>query len=336
VNELHVKEGKKMKILVTGGAGFIGSHLVDAHIREGHFVLVLDNLIEGRLENIQAQITKKKCKFIRGDIRDPKLMLETLESVDMIYHFAADPDVRSSVTKPMVSYDHNMNGTMNVLEYARKYQINKIIFASSGGTVYGEVNPEKFPVGEDIPLLPISPYGASKAAAEMYFSAYANAYGIKIASVRYANIFGDRSIHGVGYDFFMHLKENPKMLTILGDGTQQKSYLYISDCIAATMLVGNFIDKQKRWYEYYNVGSEEWNTVKEIAALYEKELNLSNVIHKFTGGDRGWVGDVAKMLTSIEKIKSLGYLPKISFEQGVHLYCEWMKKNYDLILKMKK
>jgi UDP-glucose 4-epimerase len=315
-----------MKILVTGGAGFIGSHLVDLLISHGHYVVVLDSLIAGHIENIQPQIDAKKAELIKGDIRDTKLMLETLAPVDMIYHMAADPDVKNSVPTPMVSYDHNMNGTMNVLEYARKHGIKKIIFASSGGTVYGEVDESKFPITEDFPLNPISPYGASKAAAEMYFAAYASAYGMKIASVRYANIFGARSTHGVGYDFFHRLLDNPKELTILGDGSQQKSYLYVSDCVEATMMVGDNLDKQKNCYEAFNVGSDEWNDVKEIASLYEKELGLKNVKHVFTGGNRGWVGDVARVLTSIEKIKKIGYTPKLSFAQGVHLYCNWLKE----------
>ncbi len=243
----------------------------------------------------------------------------------MVYHLAADPDVRSSVPNPMVSYDHNMNGTMNILEYMRKHGINKMVFASSGGTVYGDVN--KFPVSEDFLLMPISPYGASKAAAEMYLSAYANAYEMKMASVRYANIFGERSRHGVGWDFYHKLTEEPNELTILGDGMQQKSYLHVSDCVDATVLVGNSLDSQEKWYEYYNVGSDDWFTVKEIARIYEKTLGLDNVEHKFTGGARGWTGDVAKMLLDLDKIKKLGYSPKISFEEAVKRYCEWIKRS---------
>ena len=312
-----------MKILITGGAGFIGSHLVDYLIAQSHSIVVLDSLIEGHLETIQPQIDAGKCKFIKGDIRDKTLMLEKLEATDMIYHWAADPDVRASVPNPMVSYDHNMNGTLNVLEYARKHNIKKIMFASSGGTVYGDV--EIFPVVENSPLRPISPYGASKAAAEMYLSAYANAYEIKIGVVRYANIFGERSMHGVGFDFFNKLNCDGSELTILGDGMQQKSYLHVSDCVKATVLVGDSLDAQEKWYEYYNVGSEEWHTVKQIAAMYEAELGLTSVEHKFTGGARGWVGDVAKMLLSIEKINKLGYIPQVSFKEGVHLYCDWLK-----------
>lgn len=313
-----------MKILVTGGAGFIGSHIVDYLIACNHFVIVVDSLIEGRIENIETQINAGKCDFIKGDIRDQDLMLNKLPIVDMVYHVAADPDVRASVPNPMRSYDHNMNGTMNVLEYVRTKGIKKMLFTSSGGTVYGDV--DKFPMTEDLLLKPISPYGASKAAAEMYLSAYANAYEIKIATVRYANIFGDRSLHGVGFDFFMKLRENPNELEILGDGTQQKSYMYVSDCVAATVCVGDSLDSQQKWYDFYNVGADDWHDVKEIAAMYEKEMGLTNVKHVFTGGSRGWVGDVAKMLISNQKLYSLGFKPQVSFAEGTRRYINWMKE----------
>ena len=314
------------RILVTGGAGFIGSHLVDALIRNGHNVIVIDNLVEGHLENIQNHIDSGKCQFIKEDILNLEFMLEKLPKIDIIYHFAADPDVRLSVPNPLNSFKQNVQGTLNVLEYARKNNINKIIFASSGGTVYGDV--DVFPITEEFAFKPISPYGASKAAAEMYLSAYASSYHIKSASLRFANIIGERSLHGIGYDFFNHLNENPNILNILGDGTQKKSYLHVSDTIEAVLLIANNLDNQKKWYDFYNLGSEDWFTVNEIADIYEKELNLSNVKHTYTGGSKGgWVGDVAKMILSIDKIKKIGFLPKVSFEEAIHRYCEWLRKN---------
>ena len=312
-------------ILVTGGAGFIGSHLVDALIDLGHHIIIVDNLIEGRLDNIQTHIDAGVCDFLQGDIRDVDFCQHEIPSVAMIYHFAADPDVRKSVPNPTVSYDHNMNGTLNILEYARLHNVKKMVFASSGGTVYGES--DIFPLKETFVLHPISPYGASKAAAEMYLAAYAHSYQMKIAAVRFANIFGERSRHGVGYDFFHHLHENPAELTILGDGTQQKSYLHVSDAVHATILAGEHLDAQSQWYDYYNVGSEDWFTVNDIAGLYEQEIGLENVKHAFTGGKKGWEGDVAKMILSIEKIKEIGFTPQISFQEGVHRYCEWLKKD---------
>ncbi len=313
-----------MKILVTGGAGFIASHLVDELARKGHTIIVVDSLIEGHLSNIQSVIDSSVCKFIQADIRDKTFMLEKLSPVELVYHFAADPDVRNSVPNPMSSYDHNMNGTITVLEYMRKHNIKRMVFASSGGTVYGEV--ETQPIYENVPFSPISPYGASKAAAEMYLSAYAHAYQMKIASVRFANIFGERSLHGVGWDFYHHLRENPRELTILGDGTQQKSYLHVSDTINAVLLVADNLLKQTRAFEYFNVGSESWYSVDEIAAIFEKEMGLDNVTHHYTGGSKGWVGDVARMLLSIEKLEKLGYKPQVPYPEGVHRYVSWMEQ----------
>ncbi|QEE16204.2 NAD-dependent epimerase/dehydratase family protein [Promethearchaeum syntrophicum] len=317
--------GNNQKVLVTGGAGFIGSHLVDALINNGHFVIVLDNLIEGHLENIQNHIDSGKCQFKKEDILNLEFLLEKLPKVDVIYHFAADPDVRLSVPNPLNSFKQNVQGTLNVLEYARKYKINKFIFASSGGTVYGDVN--SFPMTEKLVLNPISPYGASKVAGEMYLAAYASSYHIKSASVRFANIFGERSLHGVGYDFFNHLNENPTILKILGDGTQKKSYLHVSDAINGVLLVSENLNNQESWYDFFNLGSEDWFTVNEIANIYEKELNLFNVKHSYSGGSKGWVGDVAQMMLSIDKVKKIGFLPKVSFVEGVHRYCEWLKNN---------
>ncbi len=314
-----------MHILITGGAGFIGSHLVDALIAQQNKLIVIDSLISGNRENLKPHLDTGACQFIQGDIRDKKTM-DSLPSVEMVYHFAADPDVRTSVPNPMVSYDHNMTGTMNVLEYCRNHEIKYLVFASSGGTVYGES--EIFPLREPFPLHPISPYGASKAAAEMYLSAYAFSYSMKIASVRFANIFGERSQHGVGYDFYMKLRENPKQLTILWDGLQQKSYLHVADAVRGVLLVGQSLLMQRTPYEVYNIGAEDWYTVIEIAEIYEQQLNLTKVQHTFTGGDRGWVGDVAKSLLAIDKLKQLGFSPQISFREGVHRYCQWLDKQH--------
>ncbi|MBD3352994.1 MAG: NAD-dependent epimerase/dehydratase family protein [Candidatus Lokiarchaeota archaeon] len=315
---------QKQKILVTGGAGFIGSHLVDKLIEFENQVTVIDSLVSGNQEFIQDQITSGKCIFIKGDIRNSEIFNDISGEVDYIFHLAADPDVKTSVSKPVLSFEHNVRGTLNVLEYARVNKPKGFIFASSGGTLYGDV--DKFPITEESLLQPISPYGASKAAGEIYIGAYANAYNFKAVSGRYANIFGERSMHGVSFDFYHKLKKNPKELTILGNGMQKKSYLHVSDCVNATILIGDNLNKQKKWYDYYNIGSEEWFTVKELASVIESQMGLENVKHKFTGGEKGWVGDVHKLLLSIEKIKEIGWSPKISFEEAMHRYVEYLEK----------
>lgn len=315
---------KDSKVLVTGGAGFIGSHLVDKLMKLNNSIIVLDSLISSTEEYLKPYFNSNRFQFIKGDLRDDSIFKNFEESIDYIFHLAADPDVKTSVKNPVNSFNHNVKGTLTLLEFARKKRIKGFIFASSGGTLYGDV--ETFPIKETDLLKPISPYGASKATGEMYIAAYANAYEFKAVSGRYANIFGERSSHGVSFDFYHKLKKNSKELTILGDGMQQKSYLHVSDCIDATILIGDNLQNQEKWYDYYNIGSTEWYTVKELAAIIENEMDLKNVSHKFTGGKKGWVGDVNKMLLSIEKINKLGWKPKISFQESIHRYIEWLKK----------
>ncbi|MBN2157322.1 MAG: NAD-dependent epimerase/dehydratase family protein [Candidatus Lokiarchaeota archaeon] len=310
-------------ILVTGGAGFIGSHVVDKLVEANNKVIVIDNLISSSTTYLELHIQSKLITFIKGDIRDTSVFKNIDESLDYIYHFAADPNVRESVLAPLNSFDHNMQGTINILEFARRKQVKGFIFASSGGTLYGDV--ESFPIKESDLLKPISPYGASKAACEMYVSAYAYSYNFKAVSLRYANIFGERSNHGVTYEFFHRLKENPNELEILGDGQQKKSYLHVSDCVEASLVIADNLNTQSKKYDYFNVGSEDWITVNDLAELLEKIMGLSNVMHTFTGGQKGWVGDVHLLLLSIQKLKALGWKPKLTFEDGLRKYVNWME-----------
>lgn len=312
------------RILLTGGAGFIGSHILDFLMSHGSNVTVLDNLVSSTTKYLEQYFENNKFKFVKGDILEYSLVNDlTSKDIDMIIHMAADPNVKTSVENPIDNFKINVRGTLNLLEAMRKNDVPTFVFASSGGTLYGDV--EKFPISEDCALRPISPYGASKAACEVYLSAYAGAYGFSIISLRYANIFGPRSNHGVMYDFFFKLKANPKELVILGDGNQKKSYLYISDTVDASMMLSENI---KKGYDAYNIGSEEWLTVNEIANIIVDELGLSNVTYKYTGGVRGWPGDVTKILLDINKLKKMGWSPRISTEKGIRLYIRWLIKEY--------
>ncbi len=306
-------------VLVTGGAGFIGSHLVDVLLRLGYKVRVVDNLSSGYVENIKYYFKNPMFEFIKGDLKDMRVCTEAVKNAKTVFHLAANPEVRVSVTEPKIHFNENVVVTFNLLEACRREgEVEKFIFASSS-TVYGDA--EVFPTPENHILKPISVYGASKAACESLICSYAYLYGFKAAAIRYANIVGPKLRHGVIYDFLMKLRKNPKKLGVLGDGTQRKSYLHISDAIEATLLITN---KLKEKFETYNVGNEDWITVKEIAEIVSSVLGLKPKI-VFTGGTpdgRGWPGDVKFMLLSIDKVKRLGWKPKYSSREAVRLTAE--------------
>ena len=316
-----------VKVLVTGGAGFIGSHLVDSLLKLGYEVRVVDNLSSGFIENLKQHFSKPCFEFIKGDLKDKEVCKKAVEDIEVVFHLAANPEVKVSVTEPKIHFNENVLVTFNLLETCRQEgSIRKFIFASSS-TVYGDA--EVFPTPEEHVLKPISVYGASKAACEALICSYAYLYGFKAAAVRYANIVGPRLRHGVIYDFIMKLKRNPNVLEVLGDGTQRKSYLYISDAIEATLLI---TDKLKENFEAYNVGNEDWVTVSEIAQIVSSVLGLKPKI-VFTGGTpdgRGWPGDVKFMLLSIEKIKRLGWKPKYSSREAIKLTAEALARELSM------
>ncbi len=303
-----------MRILVTGGAGFIGSHIVDRLISSGNEVIVYDNLSSGKLEFLEHHMRNKNFKFVKEDLLNFEALKREMMDVDLVYHVAANPDVKIGARDTRIHLEQNVIATHNLLEAMRLNDIFDMVFTSTS-TVYGEA--KKIPTPEDYgPLIPISLYGASKLAAESLIMAYAHTFGMNTVIYRFANIVGPRSTHGVIYDFIMKLKNNPRELEILGDGTQKKSYLYIEDCVDA-IIYG--YEHRKEDVEIFNIGSEDWIDVKKIADIVVEEMGLENVKYRFTGGKRGWKGDVPKMLLSIEKIKSYGWKPKYSSEESVRL-----------------
>jgi len=237
-----------VRVLVTGGAGFIGSHLVDRLVSEGYTVRVIDNLSSGRLENLKRHIESKNIELMIGDLKDPEVALRAVEGVEVVFHFAANPEVKVSTTNPEVHFRENIVTTFNLLEAMRKKGVRELVFASSS-SVYGE--PEEIPVGEDAPIRPVSVYGASKAACENLIHAYSKLYGIKAVSIKYANVVGPRLRHGVIWDFIVKLKSDPRKLEILGDGKQMRSYIYIDDAVEATIIAWKRTSTQ---FEVYNVG----------------------------------------------------------------------------------
>ena len=309
-------------ILVTGGCGFIGSHLVDSLIKEGHFVVVVDDLSANtNLDYLQTHLDNKLAQFYKFDIRDYELLDSLTFDFDTIFHLAAQPDVKKSRKEPRLDFEINALGTLNILAFMRIRNIPEMLFASSVGSVYGE--PERHPTPENHHLNPISNYGAAKAASEMYCSSYSSLYDLNIVSLRLGNIYGPRATHGVIFDFFQKLREDSSRLEILGDGKQTKTYLYIDDTIGAFHHV---FKKIKRGHEKYNVSSQEIVSVKEIADELISILGYNNVQYSFTGGKRGWKGDVVYSSVDISKLLSLGWQPKISIREGIKLYSDWLKE----------
>ncbi len=296
-----------MAILVTGGAGFIGSHLVDRLVEEGKEVVILDNLSSG------VSFLNPDAEFIKVDLASRSEIEDVFRKRNFseVWHIAANPDVRIGSENPDEIYRNNILATYNLLEVMRKNNVDKIIFTSTS-TVYGEA--EVIPTPEDYPTVPISIYGASKLACEALISSYCHTFDMKAWIYRFANVIGKRSNHGVIYDFIMKLRRNPDELEILGNGEQNKSYIYISDCIEA-MFFGLKADGR---VNIFNIGSEDQIKVKRIAEIVCEEMGLSPKF-RFTGGDRGWKGDVPVMLLSIEKLKATGWKPRYSSEQAVRM-----------------
>jgi len=304
-----------MKILVTGGAGFIGSHLVDRLVKEGFGVRVIDNLSSGRLENLTQYRNGSRVEVVMGDLKKMEDALKAVDGTDVVFHFAANPEVRVSTTNPEIHFNENVVATFNLLEAMRRKDVKELVFASSS-SVYGE--PEQIPVSEDAPIRPVSVYGASKAACENLIHAYVKLYGIKAVILRYANVVGPRLRHGVVWDLINKLRKNPNELEILGDGKQVRSYIYIDDAIEATIIAWR---KTNNNYEVYNVGNEDWITVDEVADQVIEAMGLSNVkkTYKPVLHGVGWPGDVKKIALKIEKIKQLGYKPKLNSKEAIKL-----------------
>ncbi len=302
-----------MRSIVTGGAGFIGSHIVDHLVAQGDEVVVIDALLAGDLRFISRHIDSGAVKFVRANLLEPGWQ-DVCAGADRVWHIAADPDVRESAVTPDAQLNNTIVATHRVLEAIRIHKIPEIVFTSTS-TVYGEATviptPETY-----TPMEPVSVYGAAKLACEALISAYCHSFGVKGYIFRFANIIGPRSGHGVITDFIRKLKANPNELEILGDGKQTKSYLEVTACVDAISYVIAHASEQ---VNTYNIGSEDWIDVTTIADILVQEAGLSGVSYRYTGGSRGWIGDVPKMQLSVEKLKALGYTPKIGSHESVRL-----------------
>jgi UDP-glucose 4-epimerase len=302
-----------MSIVVTGGAGFIGSHLVDKLVELGFSVKILDNLSSGSLENIKHLLARKNIEFIHIDIKNYEELKKALRNVETIFHFAANPEVRVSTINPEVHFKENIVATFNVLEASRTSEVREIVFASSS-SVYGEA--DNIPVPEEAPVKPVSVYGASKASCENLLHAYSVLYGLKTLVLRYANIVGPRLRHGIIYDLLIKLTRNKSELEVLGDGEQIRSYLHVRDAINATLIAWKYI---KERYMVLNIGNKDWISVKDVVNIVLRETGLRGikVIYKPILHGIGWLGDVKRIALDVKRIESLGWKPTMSSENAV-------------------
>ena len=322
------QRGKKVlnrasRVLITGVAGFMGSYLAERIHSLDREVVGLDNFSGGYIENLSNLKKSRSFELIKGDILDSEDLSRVSKGVDLIFHFAAQSSVPKSTEDPMRDFEINVQGTLNVLECARKADIKAVIFASSS-TVYGAA---ALPTPENHPILPISNYGASKAAAEVYCSSYSALYGLKSASLRYYNIFGPRSRKGVMFDLLQKLQKDHKKLEVLGTGSQTKDYLYIDDAIDATLLA---VDKRRLSGGAFNIGSGRSYSVKEIVDRLLKILGLKGKTKPFYTGF-SWDGDVQETKADISKLGAMGFAPKVGIEEGMRRFVRWYESEYGKI-----
>lgn len=314
-----------MKAFVTGGAGFIGSHLVDSLISDGHKVVVFDNFKTGQNLFLSHLSGNSKFKLIKGDIKNLDFLISSMENSDIVFHLAANADVRGGINNPTKDFDENIHGTKNILESMRLNRVGKIVFASSA-TVYG--NPKSFPTYESSELIQTSIYGASKLAGEAMIQAYSEYYDIKSWIFRFVSWVGERYTHGVVFDFMRKLLINSDKLEILGNGDQNKSFLYVKDGVKAILLALK-IDKGNK--SIYNLGHNYGIRVIDVANIICDELGYEDVEFSFTGGKSGWKGDSPKVLLNLEKINSIGWFPETSIESGIRKTVRYLNQNQNLL-----
>jgi len=304
------------RIFVSGGAGFIGSHLLSSLLKEAaiEHVVIFDNFTSGQLSYIQESGADPRVEVVRGDLKELDAVTSAMAGCDTVFHLAANPDIAKAVTQPDIDFWEGTYLTQNVLEAIRITGVQKILYTSGSG-VYGE-NPTVAFAEDYGPCIPISTYGASKLACEGLIAAYCHMFELTGRAFRFANVVGPRQTHGVGYDFVRRLKADPTRLRALGDGNQKKSYIHIEDVLAAIRCadVG-----ATRNYDVFNVATDDYITVAEIADLAVKVSGLSpgEVKYEFTGGDRGWKGDVPIVRFDCSKIKALGWKAQRSSAQAV-------------------
>jgi UDP-glucose 4-epimerase len=300
--------------LIVGGAGFIGSHVVTRLLENPAtgVVRVYDNLASGSRERLAHVADDERFEFVVGDVKDLDALTAAAAGLDAAFHFAANPDIAAAVERPDIDFWEGTYLTQNVLEALRRNGVPRLIYASGSG-VYGDLGERN--VDEDFgPLLPISTYGASKLGCEALISSYCHMFELSASAFRFANVVGPRQTHGVTYDFVRRLLADASQLRILGDGTQSKSYIHVEDVVSAMLLM---LERAEPGFGVFNVGTDEYITVREIAELVTEVLSLEDVRLEYTGGDRGWKGDVPVVRFDSSRISARGWEKRYSTREAL-------------------
>jgi UDP-glucose 4-epimerase len=309
---------------ITGGAGFIGSTLADRLSVDGVDVVVVDDFRTGRREFVAELLQRSGTRLVEGDVLDQALLKEAFAGCDWVFHLQANADVREGLEHPRRDLEQNTVATSTVLEAMRAVGTTKIAFSSTG-SVYGE--PETFPTPEDAPFpLQTSLYAASKLAAEGLIGAYAHGYGFTGLIFRFVSILGERYTHGHVFDFYRALRRDATRLRVLGDGRQEKSYLYVQDCVSAMLTAVAAHDGSGGSTNIYNLGTDETVILDDSVALITAHLGVSPTI-EHTGGRRGWAGDSPLIHLDCGRIRALGWKPTLTIEQAIVRTLHWLEAN---------
>ena len=311
-----------MNCFVTGAAGFIGSNLVDRLIGEKHTVTGFDNFSTGKREFLKPALDTNLFHLVEGDTQDLSDLKHAMLGADIVFHLAANADVRFGIDHPRKDLEQNTIATFNVLEAMRTNNIRRIVFSSTG-SVYGE--PAIFPTPEDAPFpIQTSLYGASKAACEGLIQAYCEGYGFQAYIFRFVSILGERYTHGHVFDFYKSLNKDNQTLHVLGDGHQRKSYLYVQDCLDAVLMAFNKLDAK---INILNLGTDEFCEVNDSIDWICDQLGVSPKLI-YSGGERGWIGDNPFIFLDCKRMHSLGWAPKFSIREGIHKTVAYLQENH--------
>ncbi len=309
-------DGVTSRYLIVGGAGFIGSHFTDRLLGEAgtEAVTLYDNFSSGRDWHYARWVADRRLTVVRADVRDQDRLLDAMRGHEVVVHLASNPDIARAVTEPAIDFDQGTVLTHAVIESMRRAGVGTILYASGSG-LYGDLG-ELEATEDHGPLIPISTYAASKLAGEAMIAAYSFMFGLVGRAFRFGNVVGPRQTHGVGFDFVRRLAADPSRLRILGDGRQSKSYVHVSDVVEAVLTA---LHRETAPYQVYNVATGDYVTVSEIADMAVEVAGLprGSVTYEFTGGDRGWKGDVPVVRMNSDRIRALGWANRLTAAEAL-------------------